>query len=606
MAAEAATSLYSEALLLLAGAVIAAPAFKRIGLGTVLGYLAAGAVIGPIARLISEPEEVLKFGELGVVFLLFVIGLELKPSRLWSLRRAIFGLGTAQVAVTGLVLAAIGRFGFGESNAAAIIGGFGMALSSTAFAMQLLEQEGARNLPRGQTAFSILLLQDMAIVPLLLLVPLLAPHGDASEGFSMPDMAIAAAALASIVLAGRFLLNPLFRIIASSQAREAMIAATLLVVLGAAWLSGQAGLSMGMGAFVAGVLMAESSFRHELEADIEPFRGLLLGLFFMAVGMSLDLGVILDRWGFLILAVPTLMLTKAVILYAITRIGGTRHNDALRIAALLSQGGEFAFVLFTAATAAGIVAPAAASLFIATVTLSMALTPLAVNLAKRFVVHAPAETMDEKFENAGSDVLLIGFSRFGQIVAQTLLAGGIDVTVIDNSAERVRTVARFGFKIYFGDGRRREVLEAAGIRRARIVAVCTNDKDTTSRIVTLIQSEFAETRLFVRSYDRTHSLELRQAGVDYELRETLESALLFGRRTLEGLGTADLAAAEIIDDVRQRDEERLKLQQREGIAAGRDLLYRRPATPEPLIKPARESRRLDPDAVGETGEKEKT
>lgn len=594
------TGALNEALVLLAAAVLAAPLAKRIGLGTVLGYLAAGVVVGPLTGLVSGGGDILHVAELGVVLLLFIIGLELTPARLWSMRRAIFGLGLSQVAITGAALAAVGYWIFGVTYSAAIIAGFGMALSSTAFAMQILEQEGARNLPVGRTAFAILLFQDLAIVPLLALVPLLAPGGE-DEPFGLRQLGVAAGAVAIMVLAGRYLLNHLFRLIASTGAREAMVAAALLVVLGAAALAGAAGLSLGMGAFVAGVLLAESSYRHELEADIEPFRGILLGLFFMAVGLSLDLGVVVRQWAWIAAAVPTLMLAKTAITTMLARLHGHRRNEALSIGLLLSQGGEFGFVLFSAAAAARIISADLASLFIAIVTVSMALTPLA-NLATRLLPPSAGEndTMDEDFAGAGADVLMIGFSRFGQIAAQTLLAGGIDVTVIDNSAERVRTVERFGFRIYFGDGRRKEVLEAAGIRAARVVLVCTNRKEVTDRIVDLIQAEYPEVRLLVRSYDRLHTLELRAKNVAFEVRETFESALLFGRKTLEALGASAEQALETVEDVRHRDELRLRLQASEGPQAGREQVFRRPVMPEPLVKPARESRRLDP--AGEPAE----
>ncbi|MCR4269027.1 monovalent cation:proton antiporter-2 (CPA2) family protein [Nitratireductor sp. ZSWI3] len=594
MAVEAAP-LYYEPLLLLAGAVIAAPLFKRVGLGTILGYLAAGIAIGPVARLIVDGRELLHVAELGVVFLLFIIGLELKPARLWAMRRSIFGLGLVQVVVTGTVLAAIGVAFLGFSFGAAFIVGFGLALSSTAFSVQTLEEQGTLNHRYGQTSFSILLFQDLAIAPLLALIPLLSPGGEGAEAISLERFALALASVAALVAAGRYLLNPLFRIIANTGAKEVMIAAALLVVLGSASLMEMAGLSMALGAFIAGVLLAESSFRHELEADIEPFRGILLGLFFMAIGLSLDLGIIFQNWLAILIAVPVLMLVKAVILYGIGRVFGCNHNDALRVAALLPQGGEFGFVLFTAAASAFIFSSSMASLLIAIVTVSMAVTPLSVRLGELLARSEQEEEMDEDFDGAGADVMLIGFSRFGQIVSQVLLSGGTEVTIIDHSADRVRAAGRFGFRIYFGDGRRKEVLEAAGIRRAKLVAVCTNGVTTTDRIVNLIRDEFPHVRLYVRSYDRAHTLSLRDRDVEYEIRETSESALMFGRSALEAVGIDEEMAREIMEDVRRRDEERLAIQAVEGIYAGNDKMRVRPVTPEPLIKPTREARRLDPE-----------
>lgn len=586
-------SLYLQCLMILGGAIIAAPLFKRLGLGTVLGYLAAGITIGPVARLIADGEDFLHFSELGVVFLLFIIGLELKPSRLWALRQSIFGLGTAQVLLCGAALAALGIYLAGLSMEAGIIVGFGLALSSTAFAMQVLEDRAETNQKHGQRAFSILLFQDLAIVPILAIIPALSPNepSQASAGF---HLATAIAAIAALVIAGRYLINPMFRIIANTGAREVMIAAALFIVLGSASLLQAAGLSMAMGAFIAGVLLAESSYRHELEADIEPFRGIFLGLFFVAVGLSLNLSVILQYWKIILLAVPIFMATKIAIIYLLCRVFRSSHNDAVRIAFLLPQGGEFAFVLFSAASAAAIISSALGSELVAAVTISMALTPLSVAIGSRLLVKDKTiDIMEENFEGAGSDVLMIGFSRYGQIAAQILLAGGIDVTVIDSSPNRVRAAGKFGFRIYFGDGTRKDVLEAAGIRKAKIVAICTHKKETTNHIINLIQSEYPDVRLFVRSYDREHTLQLRAQGVEYELRETFESGLLFGQRTLEGLGIAEAQAYEIREDVRQRDEDRLHVQASEGIMAGRHLLFNKPVTPEPLVKPAREGQRID-------------
>lgn len=587
------TGIYYEPLLLLVGAVIAVPLSKWLGLGTILGYLAAGVAIGPVARLIADGQELLHVAELGVVLLLFLIGLELNPSRLWTMRREIFGLGLAQVLVTAFVLALISFFVLGFPISAATVIGSGLALSSTAFAVQMLEEQGSLNQRFGQTSFSILLFQDLAIAPFLVLVPLLSPGGEETDAISGSRFLLALLSIAALVAAGRYLLNPLFRLIASTGAREAMVAAALLVVLGSATLLQVAGLSMALGAFIAGVMLADSSYRHELTADIEPFRGVLLGLFFMAIGLSLNLDVVARNWPIILAAVPVLMLIKAVIVYGLCRVFGSGHNDAVRIAALLPQGGEFGFVLFTAASAAFIFSSPTASLLVAVVTLSMAITPLTVRLGEFLMRAEKPDEMDENFDGAGADVLMIGFSRFGQIASQILLAGGSDVTIIDHSARRVRAVEKFGFRIYFGDGRRKEVLEAAGIRRAKLVAICTNVRSTTDAIVDLIRSEFPHVKLYVRSYDRAHALALRAHDVDYEIRETFESALMFGRKSLEAVGADEDLAKAVADDVRRRDEERLAVQAVDGLLAGRDKMHVRPVTPEPLIKPAHEARVLN-------------
>jgi monovalent cation:H+ antiporter-2, CPA2 family len=580
-------SLFSQMLLLLAGAVLAAPIFRKLGLGTVLGYLAAGIVIGPIMQQIVETEEVLHFAEFGVVFLLFIIGLELKPSRLWQMRGDVFGLGPAQVIVTGLALTGLAHFASLADWRGSLIIGFGLALSSTAFALQILNDDGEMNSRHGQRAFSVLLFQDLAIVPLLALITILAPGTEETAASPMLDFAVAVGAVGAMVIAGKYLLTPMFQIIARTGAREVMIAAALLVVLGSAAAMQAVGLSMAMGAFLSGVMLAESSYRHELEADIEPFRGLLLALFFMAVGLSLEIHVILDNLMFILPAVPVFMAVKALVVYGLSRLWGSSHNDAVRIAFLLPQGGEFGFVLFTTATAAGLFSSATASLLIAAVTLSMALTPFGAALSKRLLNNEAREELEEDFAGAGADVLMIGFSRFGQIAAQILLAGGREVTVIDDSADRIRQAANFGFRIYFGDGTRRDVLTSSGIERAKIVVIATQKKETTDKIVDLIRAEFPDVRLFVRSYDRIHSLSLRDRNVEYELRETLESGLLFGRRTLEALGMSEAAAEEIGNDIRQRDEERLQIQAVQGLGAGREKLFNSPVRPEPLIKPKR-------------------
>lgn len=580
---------YNEVLLMLGGALLAAPIFKRLGLGTILGYLAAGVVIGPILHQIRDGEELLGVAELGVVFLLFLIGLELKPSRLWAMRHDIFGLGTAQVVVTGLVLAGLTLMAGLERWDGALIIGFGLALSSTAFTMQILDERGDTNTRYGQRAFSMLLLQDLAIVPLLALIPLLAEQAPEDTTTALQDFLVALSAIAALLVAGRYLLNPLFQVIARTGAREAMIAAALFVVLAAAMLLQMAGLSMAMGAFLAGVLLADSSYRHELQADVEPFRGILLGLFFMAVGLSLHLDVIFDRWLLILVATPALMLVKSLVIYGLCRFTGSPHNDAVRIALALPQGGEFGFVLFTAASAAGIFSAGLASLLIAVVTISMALTPIAAALSRFLLVADIEEEMEEDFEGAGADVLMIGFSRFGQIAAQILLAGGRDVTVIDHSTDRVRQAANFGFRIYFGDGTRKDVLRAAGIERAKIVAICTQGKATTDRIVDLVQSEYPNATIFTRSYDRVHTLSLRARGVQHDVRETFESALVFGRETLEELGVEPDDALAISDDIRRRDVARLELQAAEGISAGRHMLHSKPVKPEPLVKPKKKA-----------------
>ena len=590
---------FTAAAALLAAGVVAVPLFRRIGLGSILGYLAAGVLIGPsVLSLFSDPQAILHVAELGVVMFLFVIGLEMRPSRLWGMRRQIFGLGVVQVVGCGAATSLAGIL-LGFPPLTAFVAGMGFTLSSTAIIMQVLEERGDVATLPGQRMVSILLLEDLAIVPLLALVTLLAPGGEeATFSDRLVSVGLAAAAIAVVVAAGRWLLNPMFRILAAVQAREVMTAAALLVVIGAALIMDLGGLSMAMGAFLAGVLLSESSFRHQLEADIEPFRGILLGLFFLSVGMSLELDVIARNWQIVLAAVIAFMVVKSTMIYVIARLLKTKHPEALYRAALFAQGGEFAFVLYSAAMGAGIFGEETAAILTATVILSMVLTPL-VLVALRFLLPKPRpEEMEEDFTGAGSQVLLIGFGRFGQIASQFLLAQGFDVTAIDNDVEMVESAGRFGFKVYFGDGTRLDVLRAAGVEQADLVLVCTDRKETTTQIVELIKATYPLTKLYVRSFDRNHTIELIELGVDYQLREVYESAFVFGQAALEELGVDTEHAAEIAADLRAKDAERLAIQQAGGFITFGQQLAKSRLTPQPLTQPKRESKRIDRPDVG--------
>jgi glutathione-regulated potassium-efflux system protein KefB len=586
--------------ILLGSAVVAVPIFRRLGLGSVLGYLAAGLVIGPFGlRFFQDPDTILHVAELGVVMLLFIIGLELRPSRLWSLRRDIFGLGLGQVVICGLLLYG-GAVLAGLSPTVAFVAGSGLAMSSTAIVLQILNERGESTQPHGQRAFSILLFQDLAIVPLLAILAFLAPGtGEAAEGGgSWLAPLTAVAAVVAVVAAGRWLLNPFFRLLAESRAREIMTAAALLVVLGAALVMDMGGLSMAMGAFLAGVLLSESSFRHQLEAEIEPFRGILLGLFFLAVGMSIDLGVVARAWALILGAVVVFMALKIGGLYGVARLFRSSHGDSVRLAMLLSQGGEFAFVLFSTARDATLLTPELAAILTAAVIVSMALTPLAA-MAIPYLVRDEPEPTDglETAEGRMGTVLLIGFGRFGQVVSQILLARGIEVTIIDASPEMIRSAARFGFKIFYGDGTRLDVLRTAGAGSAKLIAVAVDKKETANRIVELAKAEFPLASLYVRSYDRAHTLELHAEGVAYEIRETFESAIRFGEASLRGLGATSEEAAAVAADIRRRDLERLEIQKVEGITGGRDRLIRQGPVPTPLTEPKREGRPLNEETA---------
>jgi glutathione-regulated potassium-efflux system protein KefB len=574
---------------LLGAAVVAVPLAKRAGLGSVLGYLAAGLVIGPFGlRLFTDPQAILHVAELGVVMFLFVIGLEMQPSRLWSLRREIFGLGASQVIASGALLTGVGILA-GFSPVVAFLAAMGFALSSTAIVAQILDERGDTATPVGQRVVSILLLQDLAIVPLLALVAFLAPAApEVTASARWVPIAIALAAIAALLAAGKWLLNPFFRVLADSQAREVMTAAALLVVLGAALIMQVAGLSMALGAFVAGVLLSESTFRHQLEADIEPFRGILLGLFFLGVGMSLDLAVLGRHWPLILAGVPAYMLVKAAGIYLAARLFKASHRDGIYMATLLAQGGEFAFVLYAAAAGVGLFDVSTNAVLTATVIISMALTPLCV-FALRWLLPQDEQSMDgiDVAEDLHGSVLIIGFGRFGQVASQSLLARGIDISIIDIDTEMIRVAGDFGFKVYYGDGCRLDVLRAAGAGEARAVLVCVDKRDAADRAVALVKAEFPLAKLLVRSYDREHSLRLVEAGVDVQIRETFESALKFGEVALRELGVPEDEAAETAEDIRRRDAERFALETTGGLLAGRDLLHGNVPTPVPFTTPKR-------------------
>ena len=610
MATASAALTLGHAVALLAAAVVAVPLFRRLGLGAVLGYLCAGLLIGPFGlALFRDPQAILHVAELGVVLFLFLIGLEMRPEKLWALRKEIFGLGVAQVLVCGALLSAVG-IAFGWPPAVAVIGAMGFVLSSTAVIMKMLDERGEAATPAGQRAVSILLLEDLAIIPLLALVAFLSiaqgTDGEAARPVWL-SILIALGAIAVLVAAGRWALNPMFRVVAALGGREVMTAAALLVVLGSALFMQWGGLSMAMGAFLAGVLLSESTFRHQLEADIEPFRGILLGLFFLSVGMSLDLGVVAAEWGLMLAGVVAFMSVKALCIYGVARAFRADHRESVQRAALFAQGGEFAFVLYAAALAGGVFDARAAAVMSAIVVLSMALTPIVVLLLHR-VLPGPTQSLDgiEEPPCLSGRVLIIGFGRFGQVVSQPLLLRGVDVSIIDTDVDMIRAAGRFGFKVYYGDGTRLDVLRASGASRADAILVCSDKPEAVDRIVAVAKHEFPLARLYVRSFDRGHTLRLIAAGVDYEIRETFESAMSFGERVLAGLGFEAAAVAETMADVRARDRERLELQVVDGITAGRSLMRGNVATPEPepLARPQRETRTLNEGAAAVIGRDE--
>ena len=591
----------SFGLVLLGAAVLSVPIARRLGLSAIVAYLTAGIIIGPYGiGVFGTPESIIPVSELGVVMLLFLIGLELELGRLLAMRGAIFGLGAAQLTITGLAIATLSYAAGLVEWRGAIVAGLALAMSATAIALQILEERGQLQQDYGQRAFAILLFQDMAVVPLLAVLPLLAPAGEGTHaqlGDGLRAVGLIAGAIALIVLAGRYLLNPFFRLLAQSGSREVMTAAALLVVLGAALTMQKAGMSMALGAFLAGVLLAESNYRHELEADIEPFRGLLLALFFMGIGMSIDLVIVRANLWLIAVAAITITILKAAIVWLLFRATCVHRGDALRAGSVLTGAGEFAFVLIPLGGSLGVLDPRQGSILTAIAATTMLLGPLVATLTDGLVRRwtGPDLREPDDFSDASGSVLVIGFGRFGQIVSQCLLAEGIDVTAIDNDPEMLESVARFGFKVYYGDGTRLDVLRAAGAGEARLIAICIDNREAASRIVDLVQAQFPAAKLYVRSFDRRHTLQLVAKGVDFQVRETYESALVFGRKTLEALGLDSERAAAVEEFVRRRDLDRLVLQQAEGISAGADLLRTR-MVHEPLSTPRHEVKPLNPEA----------
>ena len=591
----------SFGLVLLGAAVLSVPIARRLGLSAIVAYLTAGIIIGPYGiGVFGTPESIIPVSELGVVMLLFLIGLELELGRLLAMRGTIFGLGAAQLTITGLAIATLSYAAGLIEWRGAIVAGLALAMSATAIALQILEERGQLQQDYGQRAFAILLFQDMAVVPLLAVLPLLAPASEGTHaqlGDGMRAVGLIAGAIALIVLAGRYLLNPFFRLLAQTGSREVMTAAALLVVLGAALTMQTAGMSMALGAFLAGVLLAESNYRHELEADIEPFRGLLLALFFMGIGMSIDLVIVRANLWLIAVAAITITILKAAIVWLLFRATCVHRGDALRAGSVLTGAGEFAFVLIPLGGSLGVLDPRQGSILTAIAATTMLLGPLVATLTDGLVRRwtGPDLREPDDFSDASGSVLVIGFGRFGQIVSQCLLAEGIDVTAIDNDPEMLESVARFGFKVYYGDGTRLDVLRAAGAGEARLIAICIDNREAASRIVDLVQAQFPAAKLYVRSFDRRHTLQLVAKGVDFQVRETYESALVFGRKTLEALGLDPERAAAVEEFVRRRDLDRLLLQQAEGISAGADLLRTR-MVHEPLSTPRHEVKPLNPEA----------
>lgn len=534
--AEVSSDFLQSTAVFLTAAVVAVPLAQRAGLGSVLGYLLAGVIIGPWGLgLISDVEAIMHFAEFGVVLLLFLIGLELNPRKLWQMRGPILGLGGAQVVVTTAVIASLtSLLGIGWQSSLVI--GMGLALSSTAIALRVIEERGLTRTETGQSGFAVLLFQDIAVIPMLALLPVLAGN----TGGSWLDVVWMLCGIVGLLVGGHYLLSPLFRYIVLSGVRELFTVAALLLVIGIALLMQQLGLSMALGTFLAGVLLAESEFRHELEIAIEPFKGLLLGLFFISVGMAVDLGLLTLEPLSILLAVIALVTVKGLLLYVLARFSGTRAKARSRMAAILSQGGEFAFVIFTAASSQGLLKSEQVAFLLVVVSLSMVTTPLLLSAQNRWFARNLNSSDEEKLASDVFDkeprVIIAGFGRFGQIVGRLMYANKIKITVLESDASQIKLLRKYGYKVFYGDATQLELLRAAGADEAEAIVICTDAPDEVVKIVELCKHHFPKLKILARARSRVEAYQLMNHGVERYSRETFLGALDLGRQTLISLG----------------------------------------------------------------------
>ncbi|MFB0612465.1 cation:proton antiporter domain-containing protein [Aurantiacibacter poecillastricola] len=569
---DAAGLLLRDGLWMLTFALFAVLAFRRAGLGATLGYLVAGALLGPsVFGLVDGAEEMAEIAELGIVMLLFVVGLELSPARLWRLKGAIFGLGLAQVTACGLAVAATVLALAGYPLAAALAIGLPLGLSSTAQVLPMLQSGGKLRTPFGERAFAILLFQDLSIIPLITIVTALGTGAeDAPSGWLLGLYTLGA--VLGLIAAGRLLIRPLFSLIGTLGERELFIVAALFTVLASAVTMEALGLSPALGAFIAGVMLADTRYRHELEADIEPFRAILLGLFFVAVGMMLDLGVIADNPFFVIGFAIALIAIKTAIIMGLGLLMKMRWRAALALGLLLSQGGEFAFVLYTQAVQGGIMTREQSSLFGAIVTLSMATTPFLM-MATRRIRHEPQQNAEtrEGPDHETASALVVGFGRFGQTVAQTLLAGGLSVTLIDRNTAQIDVAEEFGSKVFFGDGTRLDMLRQAGAAEAELIMFCI-DEVPDAEFLESVAEAFPKATLYVRGFDRKSVIALANSKAEYVMREVYESAIALARMALENVGLSERAIDDAEATYRENDSKRMTVQIEGGdIYAARDM-----------------------------------
>lgn len=545
---------------LLLGAVLLVPLAKRAGLGAILGYLAAGMLLGPWGLgVFREVEAILHFGEFGVILLLFVIGLELKPSRLWVLRRLVFGLGAAQVGATALLLAVV-AVGFGLAPRAAIVVGLAAAMSSTAVVLQSLAERSQLTDRHGRDAFAVLLFQDMAVIPILALLPVL---GSGAVRVVPMQILWAALAIVGVILAGRTLLRPAFSWIATRGSRETFTAAALLVVIATTLLMDRVGLTASLGAFLAGVVLADSEFRHELEADLEPFKGLLLGVFFMAVGMGADLGLLMAEPVTVLGLGLALLVLKSAVLYGIGRVAGRKAGSRRKLAITLAQGGEFAFVIFQLSRQYGVLDEALTGRLTMAVTVSLVLWPLWLMIEDRVLAPRLSPRVEPTFDTlpaTGNAVIIAGFGRVGQVVARVLAAMRIPFTVLEADPQQVDYVRRFGNKVYFGDASRLDMLRAAGLAEARLFVLAIDDVDASLRAAELVRRHFPKVAVIARARNRFHAYKLMDLGIAAPIRETWHGSLAMTEAVLQRLGRTSADAREAVDRFAANDAQSLQRQ----------------------------------------------
>ena len=567
------SGIFSQAIVYLAAAVLAVPLAKRLGLGSALGYLLAGVIIGPfVLGLVGEEgQDVMHFAEFGVVLMLFLVGLELEPAVLWRMRGPILGLGGSQVVITTLVIGTV-AFALGQEWQSALAIGLILSLSSTAIVLQTLKEKGWMKTDAGNRGFSVLLFQDIAVIPILAVLPFLivpglgqevaelAAHGASPDRPGWLQALLVLGVVASIIIGGRFLTRPVFRWIAATRSHEVFIATALTLIVGITLLMEFVGLSPALGTFLAGVVLAESEYRHELESNIEPFKGLLLGLFFMAVGASIDFNIVAAQPALTMALVLLLIVIKLIVLLILGRVFRLSLADNLMFAFVLAQGGEFAFLLFSYATQNSVIGYETANLLIVVVVLSMVATPLIIIayerwIRPRFIGCASTEgAEDEEMDAQDQPVIVAGYGRFGQIVSRLLRADGIETTLLDHDAGQIELTGRFGYKVFYGDASRVELLNAAGAGEARLLVIAIDDRDKAVQMVTSAKQFFPHLKVLARAYDRSHAYQLMEAGADVITRETFGSALIMGEEALKLLGYENSRAYRVMRTFKRHDE----------------------------------------------------